>query len=122
MRKTLAAPLAAVSLCTFAAGAQAQSSVTIYGIVDSGISYVSNSGGHSAWIFDTGVPQGNRLGFTGTEDLGGGMKALFRLENGFNLNNGQDSENGTMFNRQAFVGLKSDQYGALTLERVRHFV
>lgn len=114
MRKTLAAPLAAVSLCTFAAGAQAQSSVTIYGIVDSGISYVSNSGGHSAWVFDTGVPQGNRLGFKGTEDLGGGLQALFRLENGFNLNDGSMGQGGLMFGRQAYVGL-ANQIGTLTL-------
>ncbi|MDE1004294.1 MAG: porin [Paraburkholderia fungorum] len=113
MRKTLAVPLAAVSLCIFAAGAQAQSSVTIYGIVDSGISYVSNSNGHSAWVADTGVPQGNRLGFMGTEDLGGGMKALFRLENGFNLNNGTIGQGG-IFGRQAYVGL-SNQIGTFTM-------
>lgn len=114
MRKTLAAPLAAVSLCTFAAGAQAQSSVTIYGIVDAGLTYVNNSHGGSAWLTDTGVQQGNRLGFTGTEALGGGMKALFRLENGFNLNDGTLGQGGSIFGRQAYVGL-SNQIGTLTM-------
>ncbi|MFC5432056.1 porin, partial [Paraburkholderia denitrificans] len=51
------------------------------------------------------------------EDLGGGLHAIFTLENGFNLNNGKDTEAGTMFNRQAYVGLQSNQYGTLTLGR-----
>ncbi|WP_153101877.1 porin [Paraburkholderia hayleyella] len=113
MRKSLAAPLAAASLCSFAMTAQAQSSVTMYGIVDAGLTYVNNSNGHAAWLTDTGVQQGNRLGFKGTEDLGGGLKALFVLESGFNLSTGA-MNNGGIFGRQAYVGL-SNSYGTLTM-------
>jgi predicted porin len=61
--------------------------------------------------------QGDRFGFIGSEDLGGGLKANFMLENGFNLNSGALSQNGLMFGRQAWVGLSSSQYGSVTLGR-----
>ncbi|WP_322056180.1 porin [Paraburkholderia sp. J63] len=116
MKKYLAAPFtvaAAAALCTFAPVAHAQSSVTIYGILDAGISYVNNTGGGASWRMDTGVQQGNRLGFMGTEDLGGGMKALFKLENGYDLNTGNLGQGG-IFGRQAYVGL-SNNIGTLTM-------
>jgi len=57
------------------------------------------------------------LGLRGSEDLGGGLKAIFTLENGFGINNGTLKQNSREFGRQAFVGLASDQYGAVTLGR-----
>ncbi|CBW77066.1 Outer membrane porin protein 32 precursor (plasmid) [Mycetohabitans rhizoxinica HKI 454] len=57
------------------------------------------------------------FGLRGDEDWGTGLHAIFKLESGFNLNNGQYSESGSIFNRQAYVGLRNDQYGALTLGR-----
>jgi predicted porin len=57
------------------------------------------------------------FGLRGSEDLGGGLKAIFTLESGFNVNNGKFANNNGMFNRQAFVGLSSEQFGTVTLGR-----
>src|SRR5579864_8998549 len=114
MKKTL---IAAGLLGAVAISAHAQSSVTLYGTLDAGLVYSNNQGGHSNWQQGSGSVSNTYFGLRGSEDLGGGLHAIFTLENGFNLNNGQYSESSTMFNRQAFVGLKSDQYGALTLGR-----
>nr|WP_244102649.1 porin [Burkholderia gladioli] len=91
----------------------AQSSVTLYGIIDAGITYVNNSGGAHVFKFDDGVSYGNRIGFKGTEDLGGGLKAVFALESGFRLGNGQLGFGGALFGRQAYVGLQND-WGTLS--------
>uniref|UniRef100_UPI0011842E36 porin n=1 Tax=Paraburkholderia sp. BCC1884 TaxID=2562668 RepID=UPI0011842E36 len=95
--------------------AHAQSSVTLYGVLDAGITYQSNVAGKSRWSEGTGIDQ-SLFGLRGSEDLGGGLKAIFTLESGFNLGNGRFSNDGGMFNRQAFVGLSS-QYGTVTLGR-----
>ncbi|WP_323121215.1 porin [Burkholderia alba] len=118
MNKTLIVAAAAAS---FATVAHAQSSVTLYGVLDAGITYQSNvqpapgAAGKSLWSMGSGVDQ-SRFGLRGSEDLGGGLKAIFTLESGFNLGNGKFQNNGGMFNRQAFVGLSS-QYGTVTLGR-----
>jgi len=101
--------------------AHAQSSVTIYGLMDAGVTMFSNMGGSKAWVSDSGVMQSNRLGFLGSEDLGGGTKAIFRLENGFSVNNGKLGQGGLLFGRQAYVGL-STQYGTVTLGRQYDFM
>jgi general bacterial porin, GBP family len=95
----------------------AQSSVTLYGIVDGGFTYTSNQGGKANYQATAGSEQGSRWGFTGNEDLGGGNHAIFRLENGFNLMTGTASANGRIFGRQAWVGLSNDQWGSLTFGR-----
>ena len=102
----------------------AQSSVTLYGIVDTGLGYQSSSttlgsttGGHSAFKMINGVWAGSRFGLKGAEDLGGNTKAIFQLEEGFNSATGAQSVNGLMFNRQAFVGVTNDAYGSLTAGR-----
>ena len=92
---------------------QAQSSVTLYGIIDDGITYVSNAGGHALWKLDDGINQASRWGLHGTEELGGGLKAVFTLENGFSLNTGTASHGGALFGRRAFVGLSSTTFGTL---------
>ncbi|EGD02685.1 outer membrane protein, (porin), partial [Burkholderia sp. TJI49] len=108
MKKTLI--FAALS-GAFVATAHAQSSVTLYGLIDAGITYTNNQGGHSAWQETSGSINGSRWGLRGTEDLGGGLKAIFTLENGFGINNGTLKQNGREFGRQAFVGLAHDSFG-----------
>jgi predicted porin len=106
--------------------AHAQSSVTLYGIVDTGITYVSNqqvassSGavtGKSSWSMVTGNNSPSTLGFRGTEDLGGGLSAIFDLRNYFLSNNGTFFQANNLFDGSAFVGLKSERFGTLTLGR-----
>jgi len=116
--------LLALGATVCAAPACAQSSVTLYGIIDTGVVYQnsgtslgSTSGGHSATKLATGIWAGDRIGFKGTEDLGGGNHALFTLESGYNGTNGAAQFSGAMFGRQAFVGLANDRYGTLTLGR-----
>jgi predicted porin len=113
MKKSIIA-LAAVG--AFADAAHAQSTVTLYGIVDEGLNYTSNSKGHPLWNLSSGVMQGSRWGLRGTEDLGGGMKAIFVLESGFDMNNGTMGQGGLLFGRQAYVGLGS-RFGTVTLGR-----
>jgi predicted porin len=86
----------------------AQSSVTLYGIVDTTVSYTTNQGGKHNVQFLDGGPALSRWGFRGVEDLGGNLKAIFTLENGFNPSNGALSQNQRLFGRQAFVGLSGD--------------
>ncbi|WP_321891281.1 porin [Paraburkholderia tropica] len=103
-----------------AANAHAQSSVTLYGVIDEGIDYVSNSSGHSLWRMRDGTydgAYGSRWGLKGTEDLGGGLSALFRLESGFSTENGQMRQGGRLFGRQAYVGLSDTRFGTVTLGR-----
>ena len=111
MKKLL---VALVGISFFSAGARAQSSVTIYGIIDDGLTWSSNQGGKSALQMQSSISQGNRWGLKGVEDLGGGLKAIFQLENGFYTNTGAFAKSGVLFNRQAFVGLSSDKIGTLT--------
>ena len=101
--------------------AMAQSSVTLYGIIDTDITYlnhVRNAQGHSSSQFAmaSGGEFGSRFGMRGTEDLGGGNKAFFVLEQGFTGNNGAATDSTKQFGRLAYVGLSS-QYGALSLGR-----
>ena len=101
--------------------AHAQSSVTLYGLIDNGVSYVSNQrtasgAGHSNVFASSGNIVGNRWGVTGSEDLGGGLQAIFKLENGFTGTNGGLQQGGRLFGRQAWVGMSST-YGAVTLGR-----
>jgi GBP family porin len=109
---------------TFAGAAYGQSSLTLYGIVDAGITYVSNqapgpafTNGSKNVMASAGNIQGSRWGLKGTEDLGGNLKAIFTLENGFNEYTGTLSQGGREFGRQAFVGLSSATAGTLTFGR-----
>src|ERR1700722_20354845 len=113
-----------LALLGAAGAAHAQSSVTLYGVLDDSIQYVNNvnvSGSNKSSVgLAAGNLQGNRWGLKGTEDLGGGLKAVFQLENGFSPNSGaMGSYNGSskLFGRQAFVGLSSDQFGTVTIGR-----
>lgn len=109
----------AISLSVLAATstAHAQSSVTLYGVIDESITFLHNQGGKNQWSTFAGNLQGSRWGLKGAEDLGGGLKAIFQLENGFDQNNGRLLNGGREFGRQAYVGLRNDAYGTVTLGR-----
>ena len=66
----------------------AQSSVTLYGIVDAGVSRVSGIRGGTVSQLVSGIMEGSRIGFRGNEDLGGGYRAIFTLENRLELDTG----------------------------------
>ena len=97
--------------------ATAQSNLTIYGVADAGI--VSERGGAAGNItkVSSGVASASRLGFRGSEDLGGGVSALFVLEAGISIDTGALASSNQAFNRQSFVGLKSREAGSLTIGR-----
>ncbi|MET0267706.1 MAG: porin [Duganella sp.] len=102
----------------FAAQAQAQSNVTIYGLVDAGI--VSERGGAAGNVtkVTSGIGGQSRIGFRGTEDLGGGLSAIFQLEAGIKVDDGAlDNTNSALFNRVALLGLKSKDAGTLSIGR-----
>lgn len=117
--------LAAAAALLASGSVSAQSSVTLYGIVDTGIGYLSNqapslgatTGGKSVVKMLEGVWGGERFGLTGSEDLGGGTKAIFKLEEGFNIDNGSMGKTGLAFNRASWVGLDNAQYGTFTAGR-----
>ncbi len=109
-------------LCTSLAAAQnTPGSVSLYGLIDAGVTHVSNVAGASMTTADSGQFQSSRLGFRGTEDLGGGLKALFTLEAGFSADTGAGVGAGLNFNRQSFVGL-SGAFGTVTLGRQYDFL
>jgi len=101
----------------FAAPALAQTSVTLYGVLDEGINYTNNVGRGHVYELASGYAQGSRWGLKGAEELGGGLKAIFQLENGFDVSSGRLNQGGRMFGRQAFVGLSANQFGTLTFGR-----
>jgi general bacterial porin, GBP family len=106
----------ATTMLTLAGAAHAQSSVTLYGLIDAGVTYSNNQinstgSGHSNWELKSGPVQYSRWGLRGAEDLGGGLKAIF------NVNDGQNTSSNRIFNRQAYVGLSSRDYGVLTFGR-----
>ncbi|GGC65746.1 porin [Paraburkholderia caffeinilytica] len=88
----------------------------MYGSIDNGVDYTSNRGGKASYQALSSVKWGSRVGFTGREDLDGGMAAIFTLENGFDGFSGALGQGGLMFGRQAFVGLSS-RYGTFTAGR-----
>jgi predicted porin len=111
-----------LSLCFIPAAllsgaAMAQGSVTLYGLIDQGIDYTNNAGTGAAWKMQSGDGLSSRWGLKGSEDLGGGLHAIFTLENGFDGSSGLLSQPNRIFGRQAFVGVSSDQYGTLTFGR-----
>jgi len=109
----------AAATCALASGAANAQSVTLYGLIDTGIEYVSHANTNGNGL--TRIPSvtgtlPSRWGLRGAEDLGNGMKAVFTLESGFNTDTGTSGQGGRLFGRQAWVGLASD-YGTVTLGR-----
>ena len=139
MKRTLVALAAMASL-----GAMAETSMTVYGVIDGGIRQDSNAaktstnGTQSLTQFLNGTLNTSRFGFKGTKDLQSGLKANFKLESGFTEGNGQDSGNvvnpavttvpqtastyskNTLFDRTASAGLQGS-WGSLDLGRMTTF-
>jgi GBP family porin len=128
MKKTL---LAAALTVGFFGVAQAETSVTLYGILDGGIGYQQIKGNTSRAEGRTGatdakytktgmingIQSGNRWGVKGAEDLGDGLRAVFQLESGFDLGTGKHAQGDRLFGRQATLGLASDAWGQLDFGR-----
>ncbi|MCI3203528.1 MULTISPECIES: porin [Pandoraea] len=113
-KHVIASTLALMSGAVFAQSSQG--SVSIYGEIDAGVSYINNAGGASTTRARSGAWDGSRWGFLGNEDLGGGYQAIFRLENGFDAMTGNLGQNGREFGRQAYVGVGTP-YGVITVGR-----
>jgi len=114
--------LVSAAVCSvFSITAHAQSSVTLYGVIDAGVVYANNShvpgsaSSGQSWGVGSGTVSNTLWGLKGSEDLGGGMHAIFKLESGFNVNNGAFTQPNEIFGRQSYVGVQSNQYGTVTL-------
>lgn len=93
------------------------SSVTIYGVLDAGVEWARSGTGDRMRLVSGGA-QGSRLGFRGNEDLGNGISASFRLEQGINIDDGTLGQGGRAFGREASVGLGSNTLGTVMLGRL----
>ncbi len=114
MKRKLALSIAIFAAALASTQAHAQNSVTLYGIIDTGFTYTHNSGGSaSQFAMTSGNESGSRWGLKGAEDLGGGLKTIFQLENGFNSTTGNLGQGGREFGRQAFVGLTDTRWGTV---------
>ena len=100
---------------TCALPAFAQSSVTMFGIMDTGVTYVSNVSGKHLVMMDDGVNGPNLWGLHGSEDLGGGTRATFELVNQYHIDSGAFMPGGSLFTRGATIGLNNDRFGSLKL-------
>jgi predicted porin len=116
MKKKL---LAIAVVAAFPLYAGAQSAVNVYGMIDNGVEAVNHvaPGNNKVYRMVSGALFGSRLGFRGTEDLGGGLRALYVLESGFDTDTGLLGQGGRLFGRSAYVGLEN-QYGRVTLGRL----
>jgi len=113
MKKSL---IALAVLGSFAGVAAAQSSVTLFGILDVGVRHTSN-GTTTKKTEDSGSESTSRWGLRGTEDLGGGLSAGFWLESGINTDNGTSSDTAKFWNRRSTVSLVSKTAGELRMGR-----
>ncbi len=120
MKKTL---IALAALSAIAGAAQAQSSVTLYGVVDTDFARATTNTVSGTAVKSLSQTQlrtdglsGNRWGLKGSEDLGGGMTAIFNVESGFALDTGASGQGGLLFGRRANVGLSAG-FGKVELGR-----
>lgn len=113
--KSKAAAILAIFIANAAYGQT--NNVTLYGIVDAGAE-VTNAGMGTKTRIVSGGLYGSRWGMRGSEDLGNGLSALFRLESGINLDDGTLGQGGRLFGREAVVGLNSDKLGSIVAGRV----
>jgi predicted porin len=106
----------ATAIMSTAVVCYAQSSVTLYGAVDDGLTYTNNQGGRHNVQASNGALGSSKWGFLINEDLGGGYSTVARLENGFDINKGTMNNGGRLFGRQAYVGLGSP-FGTVLMGR-----
>ncbi|WP_157268409.1 porin [Azohydromonas aeria] len=115
-----AAAVAAAGLAHAQAPAAAGPSVQLYGLIDTAVerlNHVAPAGGSLTRMPNITATLPSRWGLRGSEDLGGGMRAIFTLESGFSPDTGGLNQAGRLFGRQAFVGVASSSFGQLTLGR-----
>ncbi|QIL73881.1 porin (plasmid) [Diaphorobacter sp. HDW4B] len=109
--------LTAALLGCSSAHAQQQSSVTIYGILDQYVNYLSSSSGTSVKALEDGGYKKSRFGLRGFEDLGGGYRVRFTLESGLSADTGVAGDtSGRFFDRQSWVGIVTP-YGEIRAGR-----
>ncbi|WP_175718596.1 porin [Burkholderia anthina] len=125
MQKSRAKLIGAIGFLSMSGVAFAQSSVTLFGVVDDGVSYTNSqssltgsaaSGKHNVQLAQS-VWIGNRFGLVGREEVGDGTAVIFKLLSRFNLNTGAGQYSGAMFAQQSWIGLTNQRYGKLTLGR-----
>ncbi|WP_427313286.1 porin [Cupriavidus sp. H39] len=122
--------MAAAALLACSGGAFAQSNVTLYGVADINVEYANHLGAvptaanqfnrgpaNDVYRMNSGGVSGSRWGLRGSEDLGGGLQALFVLESGFNVDSGTSQQSGRLFGRQAYVGVQKPGIGMVSLGR-----
>ncbi|AEI77185.1 MULTISPECIES: porin [Cupriavidus] len=122
--------MAAAALLACSGGAFAQSNVTLYGVADINVEYANHVGAvptaanqfnrgpaNDVYRMNSGGVSGSRWGLRGSEDLGGGLQALFVLESGFNVDSGTSQQSGRLFGRQAYVGVQKPGIGMVSLGR-----
>ncbi len=126
--------LASLVVCILAAPTMLHAkNVTLYGVADGGIGFLRNGAGGTVTAVTSGLNTGSRWGIRGSEDLGGGLQAMFHFESGFELDTGDakrfsgnpgsatpsapNGTPGTGFNRRAYVGLNSARWGSLSFGR-----
>jgi predicted porin len=118
MKKLIVGAIALVSIAA-AGSSQAQTNVTIYGLIDTGLVYTTNANAAGNGLLKMPGLTGefpSRVGFKGTEDLGDGLQALFVLESGFSPDTGTSGQGNRLFGRASYLGLKNS-WGQLTLGR-----
>lgn len=118
--KRLVLSTLSLSLLAAAGAAQAQNSVTLYGVIDNSLTYVNHANANGDHLVSLGNNSGGdlagtRFGMKGNEDLGGGLSAIFTIEGGFDPSTGKSGQGNSLFGRQSFVGLNSNQYGTFTI-------
>lgn len=122
MMKKLSCAAVLAALTALSAPASAQTQVQLYGVLDGGLQYIDYASldgvsRDSVFGLSSGTFYGNRFGLRGSEVLGNGLKAVFALESGFNVDTGRQSEAGNLFNRQAYLGL-AGKFGTVAMGRL----
>lgn len=115
-----AVPTLALATMLCGSAAHAQTQVTVYGIVDAAVARTTNADAAGNALTKVSSLSGSlpsRIGFRGSEDLGGGLSAVFALESGFNPDTGVSGQGGRLFGRQAWIGLKGN-WGTLQVGRI----
>lgn len=99
-----------------AGGTASAMTVQLFGVVDASIEYAKGS--QSVVRMREGQQAASRWGLRGIEDLGGGTKANFLVESGFNIDTGTEFfGNGRLFGRQSWMGLSNETWGEIRLGR-----
>lgn len=115
MKKTMLAMAAAAAALPFAT--QAQSSVTLYGRINVGVEHFSygSTATRAASRLNVLTSDASLWGVRGSEDLGGGNRAFFKLESGFQADTGAVTDSTKFFSRESYVGLSSPTWGTVQL-------